>query len=331
MHEVTCLECSRTVGETWFRHECFTQAPRNVWRTPDSGRKPVGRPMVVADAAVPATNATVRPMWNSSLASFKSMPIAAAASVGLRMGYTSFAVPSCGTAAYALHSWCLAHRVAAELWLPNAAATPENLCNANVIRTGMSWHATHDAFWTRCGSADDIYPLFPSGDPWFLAALETEAEQILAAGYERIVLPCGSGVHLLAFLEACERTSASTELVGVQLCGHDPLVSAWIGNAPHQPAGTRCPIPSMSSESPVNCERITELVNRVPGAKLVAVGHTELARAAAKHGPWLAERCRWHVDPSLYACLAVCAREPRDTQPHTCVLSTAGRQLLKPE
>ncbi len=329
MHDVECLECSRPVfAGAWFDHVCFTHRRRNVWRTPRYSA-PFCRATCISnfsqnEVALPGSKLTILRLWNSSTSSFKHRPVEAAASVGLRMGYKCFAIPSCGSGARALIAWCNAHDVAAEIWVPRSVTVPGGLTGARIIDTDLPWQQTYELFWARCSRQSAVYPVFPSGDPWFLAVLRVVARRVIEAGYDRIVIPCASGIHFLSYVEELEVGRPAVATVGVQLAGHDPLVRAWEGRTPERIPDTRCPIASMSSERPVNQDRIVATSKRVPHARLVAVSLAELRRAHARYRNFIEKECRWCVDHSLYACLAFCLRDTGTEQMRTCVLSTAG-------
>ncbi len=326
MCSVTCAECAVRVHGPWFRHDCFAAKPRNVWVTPhlegpDGADFDVLPQRLALRTAPPAVH--VQPLWDARRGSFKHAAVAAAAGVGLRLGYRRFAVPSCGSAALGLCRWAAPHGVEVELWIP-AAARPVEDPGARLVVVSGSWAETYRRFWERCRRDDGVYPVFPAGDPWFLAALRRQARPLLRRGCETVVVPCASGVHLAALLEEAEDCGTRSEIVAVQLAGSDPLVRAWRSLPRPQAAAPPCGIVSMWSQRPVNLERILVSARRVGRVALETVSARELATAEAAHAPELklGGVC---VDRSLFAELAVCARPAFARRGRICVISTAGR------
>ena len=328
------LECGVCDGEVispaWFTHECFTADPRNIWLTPPPNFAPT-KPLELSGMnkqfiKSPTAGVTLCRLWDKTHSSFKTYPVAFAASVGASLGFRSFGIVSCGSAAWELMKWCRAASMDVEVWIPQPVSLSLETWGFKPRRIGATWSEAYKAFWIYCEQSR-FYPLFPSGDPWFLSALRLQAREVLAQKYDYIILPCGSGVHILAYLEEGLALGSRSVIVGVQIAGNDPLVTAWKqgGNLQNWIPARSCVIDSMWSQRPVNLLRIVRTAKSYRFCRFESVSEEDVHSTKDIWKPYLS-MLRWQPDESLYALIAAAVRSYLSLG-QIVALSTAGEYI----
>jgi len=267
----------------------------------------------VASSAVRVAGFDVVTRWDALHRSFKGAALQLCAAQAECFGFRRLAIPSCSIGVIDLAEWCAARRFELTVFLPAEQDSGSPLGDftrgddrIKVHAVPGGWSTVHAAFWAFTHAQRDIYPIYPSGDPWYLAALRNSAAQVLQAFPDRpIVVPCSSGLHLLAYLEEAEALEATNRLLGVQLRGFDPLAAGFSGTLAD---ASTCEIPSMLSQAPVNAERIQSALRRRLTAHIRAVSAVEVHAVNTRLEALILERLGT-VDDSLAACLAAAEAE----------------------
>lgn len=319
---ITCRVCRKHVpAASWYAHGCFVSKPRQVWVTPLLA-PPSPFPISSEDRYVlPARNRcqdttlVLQRLWDDECISFKMAPVRAAAHIGKLLGFDRFVIASCGSAGLELQAWCDEESFDLVVYVPDIVPLPKGWHLSDVRRVRGGWSSAYAELWQSC-SREQRYPVFPSGDPWYLATLRLLAQAVLGEGYGAILVPAGSGVHLLAYMEEAVRAARQCLVCGVQVVGNDPLVARIEGRVFQ--ASQTCMIPSLSSQSPVNMERIVD--ESEDGVVLIAVTEGQVVRAEWALSPQIAA-LNWRPDRSLYAALAAAA-DHSGLVNNTCILST---------